>query len=45
MTLRTKRPPLGVVGSHRNGVPPVPIPNTEVKPVFVEGTAVFSVGE
>ena len=30
-------------GDHSEGVPPVPIPNTEVKPLSADGTA--TVGE
>ena len=28
------------MGGFRNGVPPLPIPNREVKPVYADGTAV-----
>ena len=34
-----------VLGDHSDGETPVPIPNTEVKPVSADGTARTSVGE
>ncbi len=34
---------IGNSGDYSNGVPPLPIPNREVKPVHADGTA--SVGE
>ena len=32
-------------GDHSGGVPPVPIPNTEVKPSSADGTVRFRAGE
>ena len=32
-------------GGNSDGAPPVPIPNTEVKPVYVDGTAPETVWE
>ena len=32
-------------GGYSGGVTPVPIPNTEVKPSYANGTAGFPVGE
>ena len=34
-----------VLGDHGEGVPPVPIPNTEVKPFSADGTAWVTVWE
>ncbi len=30
---------ISILGDHSSGVPPVPIPNTEVKPASADGTA------
>jgi hypothetical protein len=36
---------LSFPGGHSGGEPPVPIPNTEVKPSSADGTAGLPVGE
>ena len=43
--LRARRRAKKFVGDHTAGVPPVPIPNTEVKPRRADGTARESVWE
>ena len=43
--LSLARPSAPILGDHSEGDPPVPIPNTEVKPLSPDGTARASVWE